>query len=109
MSEEPLRIRLPDNYIMKDNNDNKPLTIADYDKRILQPAMKRFVECRISEYELREEYKLDVLFGSKQSGIPYKPPTRWQRFKRRLYDYQQRAKDIWTILRGKDIHEDCGY
>lgn len=38
-----------------------------------------------------------------------KPPTRWQRFKYRLQDLKQRAKDIWTILRGRDIHENCGW
>ena len=87
----------------------KPMTIADYDKEILQPAIKRFADLKITEYEAKEEFKFDVLFGSKQWGIPYDPPTKWQKFKRRLYDYHQRAKDIWTILKGKDIHKDCGY
>ena len=103
MSEEPLRIRLPDNYIMKDNNDNKPLTIADYDKRILQPAMERFAACQAHKLIADEVFKNDGLFY----GL--KPPTKWQKFKYRLQDYRQRAKDIWTILRGKDIHENCGY
>jgi hypothetical protein len=27
----------------------------------------------------------------------------------RRCDYRQRAKDIWTILRGGDVHKDCWY
>jgi trehalose/maltose hydrolase-like predicted phosphorylase len=36
-------------------------------------------------------------------------PTRKQRLKWWWQDKVQRAKDIWTILSGGDVHKDCGY
>lgn len=34
--------------------------------------------------------------------------TRRERCLARIADWKCRAKDIWTILRGGDVHEDCG-
>lgn len=81
----------------------KPFTIKDYEDQILKPAIKRFAECVIDEEVMRKEFIGDL------AHYGYTPPTKWQKFKYRLQDYRQRAKDIWTILRGKDIHENCGY
>lgn len=81
----------------------KPFTIKDYDEQILQPAIKRFAECKVMDNLTRANILADYEFyGGKK-------PTRWQKFKYRLQDYRQRVKDIWTILKGGDIHEDCGY
>lgn len=81
----------------------KPFTIKDYDEQILQPAIKRFAECHVYEEIMRKEYIGDL------AHYDYIKPIKWQKFKHRLQDYHQRAKDIWTILRGRDIHENCGY
>ena len=85
--------------------NHKPIvTLEDYDREVLQPAMKRFAECQAYE-DIRKENMLKD-YGYYTNG---KKITKWQRFKYRLRNYRQRAKDIWTILRGGDIHEDCGY
>jgi hypothetical protein len=39
----------------------------------------------------------------------YTPLTKWQRSKYKLADLKQRCKDIWTIVSGGDIHENCDY
>lgn len=74
------------------------------DKRLtIKEISDRFIQNYDWEKAARELMEENYIF------FDCKPPTRWQRFKRRLQDLKQRAKDIWTILRGKDIHENCGW
>lgn len=87
------RIRLPNDY-----------TLKDYDKDILQEASKRYADVTAYELMAQKEHFADMLltFG-------YRPPTKWQKFKRRMQDLKQRYKDIWTIVSGGDVHENCDY
>lgn len=110
MSEESkigktIRIRLPDDYKVEDRNklaiDNKNLTTEEYG--ILLEAKLRYDACKIAEDLMRADRLADMLY------MGYTPPTRWQRFKYRLQDLQQRCKDIWTIVSGGDIHDNCVY
>lgn len=85
--------------------EQKPFSLEEYNKR-LEEIGKSFIACQASKMLFQKNAFLDTLLY----GIgPFKPLTRWQKFKNRLHDYRQRARDIWTILHGKDIHEDCGY
>ena len=68
----------------------------------LNEASIRFMAGKMADDLMKPNYLADMLF------MGYKPPTKWQRFKNRLVDYKQRCKDIWTILSGGDIHENCG-
>jgi hypothetical protein len=80
--------------------EDKPFTLDDY-KSMLEDATRRFA---IDYLELlRSNPLLDML------SKDYIPPTRRQRLRNRLNDLRRRAKDIWTILRGGDVHEDCGH
>lgn len=72
------------------------MNLNDYNKQILEPSIQKLAR----EGLFAENYLYDRLVVN--------PPTKWQRFKYRMKDYRQRIKDIWAILRGKDIHEDCG-
>lgn len=69
---------------------DKPYTLENYTKQILEPMTQRFAE--------------DL-----QNVMGYVPPTKWQRFKYQMQDIKQRFKDVWTIVSGGDIHKDCGY
>ena len=68
----------------------------------LNEASIRFMASKYAEDIMKPNYLADMLF------MGYKPPTKWQKFKYKLSDLKQRAKDIWTILKGGDVHEDCG-
>ncbi len=71
--------------------------------KMLAHATNRFAAAAIAESITRENAFADMLY------MGYTPPTRWQRFKYHILDYRQRCKDIWTIVSGGDVHEDCGY
>lgn len=75
--------------------EEKPPTLDDYTKQILQPMLKR---CAENEVKWHEEWLKQAEFCG------YKPPTRKQRIKYWLQDKKQRCKDIWTILSGGDVH-----
>lgn len=96
--EKRLRIKLPADHIANDTklSEYKPdhiITLDDYGKQILTPMIKT---------------KIDVLYGSiKLNDFP--PLTRWQRFKINWCSYWSQYKYIWWIVKGQDIHEDCGY
>lgn len=103
-----LRIRLPNDCVVdnpiKINRIGPSVNLADYDEMIRQ-VKTRYDACAISEDLLRKDYINDILF----MGYKHKPPNRRQRFKLKLKDLKQRCKDIWTIVSGGDIHQDCGY
>ena len=71
------------------------MNIDEYSKRILEPAIKRYFE---NGQIVQEIIKFEEF---------YQPPTKWERFKDRMRDYRQRIKDIWTILKGDNVHKDC--
>lgn len=99
-----IRIKLPNDYQVKDGpilHINEPMTLKDYEKNILQDAVKRFASVNQWEIEARKRYIEHMLFY----GI-YKPSTKWQRFRK---DIKQRFKDIWTIVSGGDVHKNCDY
>lgn len=73
---------------MKEN-----LTLADYSEKILKPLAN----------EMAREIAIEIL--KTPIGLP---ATRKQKFKWWIEDKKQRCKDIWTILTGGDIHENCG-
>lgn len=53
---------------------------------------------------------IDLLYFPKRfKGFNYPKLTRKEKFKYWLGDWRKRFKDCWTILRGGDIHENCGY
>lgn len=101
-----LRIRLPNDYVVKQPIVTKgkvpSINIDDYSK-MLATATNRFAASKLADDLLKKDVFADMLF------MGYKPPNRWQKFKCRLKDYKQRCKDIWTIVSGGDVHEDCGY
>lgn len=68
-------------------------TLTDYNEQILEPMLRR---------------QVDILYGQIQMFPPGPPPTRKRRIRWWIEDKKQRAKDIWTILSGSDIHENCG-
>jgi hypothetical protein len=82
---------------------SKTYNLDDCDKQILSEATRRFAVASALEAQLKSNHLADML------AMGYKPPTRWQRFKYRLADLKQRCKDIWTIVSGGDVHENCGY
>lgn len=69
---------------------------------VILNASSRFKACKIAEDLMKTNALQDMLF----MGV--KPITKWQKFKYKIKDYKQRCKDIWTILKGSDIHENCG-
>ena len=79
------------------------MTLGEYNDFVLRDATCRFAMGRLVEQANRSNLLLGML------AVGCVPPTRWQRIKNRIADYGRRAKDIWTILRGRDIHENCGY
>jgi hypothetical protein len=81
---------------------DKQITLDDFSAQ-LQVMTARFAAAKVVEDLSRKNHLLEMLM------MGYKPPTKWQRFKYRLADLRQRAKDIWTILSGGDIHSNCGY
>lgn len=97
-----LLIRLPNEYMAVVSTPGQPFTLKEYDEQILSEATKRFAACAADKVIADNEFMKDAAFY----GL--KPLTRWQKFKRRIADYKQRYKDIWTILCGRDVHEDCG-
>lgn len=82
---------------------DKSLTLEEYSKQILKPMTDAFVKSYLEE----KFFKNAMIEDMKYYGM--KPPTKWQRFKFKLGDYKQRAKYIWAILKGEDIHKNCGY
>lgn len=80
--------------------EDKPFTLDDYAKQVLAPMYERIAQ---DEIKYHEEYERQLKFWG------YKPPTRYQRFKAYWKDKAQRCKDIWTIISGGDIHDNCGY
>lgn len=86
--DQPIRIRLSNDF-----------TLEDY-----SPMITQYVNDQA-------DFKLDILYGVLiDPRFKNRPkPTRWQKFKRQIEDYKQRARDICTILTGGDIHKDCGY
>lgn len=78
-------------------------SLDNYNKEILEPMVKRFAEAQAAEELFKSNCLEDMIFAG------YIPATRWQRFKYKIEDYKQRCKDIWTILKGDDIHKNCGY
>ena len=51
----------------------------------------------------------DAMIVRTLKPLPFIPLTQKQKLKRRLKDLKQRCKDIWTIVSGGDIHENCDY
>ena len=96
----PLRIRLPNDYSVKSTEPLKPFLLEDYS--VMLDATVRFAACKEAEKIMRD----DVLKAFQFYG-PLPEPTRWEKFKYRMQDYSQRFKDMWTILKGDDIHKDC--
>lgn len=83
--------------------NDKPYTLNEYNKQILEPMTRRFAETALYEQLMRKNSLANML------AMGYVPPTKWQRFKYRMQDIGQRFKDIWTIFSGGDIHKDCEY
>lgn len=77
---------------------DKPFTLAEYNEKCVKPMIENMVS-----------HQLDILYGTIQLFPPGPPPTRKQKIKRWIEDKKQRCKDIWTILSGGDIHENCDY
>lgn len=79
--------------------NEKPFTLDDWSEQIMKPMLQRCVEAEVKMYE---KYKEDLKFWG------WKPPTRYERFKSFWRDKGRRCKDIWTIISGGDIHNNCG-
>lgn len=79
------------------------MTLDDYNKQILNEATIQYIVCKIDEDLARANILTGYMF------VDGKPPTKYERFKYRIEDYRQRVKDIWTILKGDDIHKNCGW
>jgi hypothetical protein len=83
------------------------------EQKLTDDMVKRFA--KLAEYKIEDYLNFELgIYDVKMlqwgDSIPagYNP-TRWQRFKYKLADYKQRAKDIWTILKGDNIHKNCDY
>lgn len=75
------------------------ITLDDYSK-LINDATVRFAAASIAE----DLQHADALFN-----MLYTPPTRLDRVRYWFKDKAQRARDIWIILSGGDIHENCGW
>lgn len=80
-------------------SEEKTMTLDDYIEKIIKPM---YAKCAEQEAELLIQYREDLKFYG------WTPPTRKQKFKWWIEDKKQRVKDIWKILKGGDIHDDCG-
>ena len=78
------------------------ITLDDYSK-LISDATVRFAAARVAEDLHRGDALADMLY------MGYTPPTRLDRVRYWFKDKAQRARDIWIILSGGDIHENCGY
>lgn len=81
----------------------KPLTLDEFNKVILT---KELVTREAVRLMTNSNLFLEII---KFDGPPAPPATRLQLIKLKYYDYRQRIKDAWLILKGGDIHENCGY
>jgi hypothetical protein len=82
----------------------QPLFVPQPDwLKTINDATVRFAAARVAEDVVRQNMLADML------AMGYTPPTQWQRVKHWLADKRQRAADIWLILRGGDIHRNCGW
>ena len=71
--------------------------------KALNEASIRFMASNVAENLMRENHLANMLYYG------HIPLTKWQRFKYKLQDIKQRCKDIWIIVTGGNIHENCGY
>lgn len=76
------------------------MNLNEYNERIVKARIADLVEEQANF--IMDTNNILEFFG-------YKPPTRKERIARWWIDKKQRCKDIWTILRGGNIHEDYGY
>lgn len=104
-------VRLPDDYMVM-----KPYKSDDVmEEACLQPKTPFQPVMTLNEYS-KLMFQQNVFLNSVAEDIlkanhfikDLPKPTRKQRFKWFWQDKMQRAKDIWTILSGGDIHKDCG-
>lgn len=81
---------------MTEGHDNYTgMTLEEYKTRILEPCVKQFMSKHA-----------DDIMAMHLNNLPL--PTYLECCKYKWQDIKQRAKDIWTIVSGGDIHDDCG-
>ncbi len=86
-----LRIKLPNDYA-------PPLTLDDWEKRILQPH----VDAQLADIIEESDRFLNYI---KANGWRPTPPTRWQRIKYRITDAKSRLQNAWAALKGAPIDD----
>lgn len=95
-----LRIRLPNDYLTSHGPpinripeaESSPLTLEQYNDRVLSQTIRRFAECQAYETLARQSHLADLLF------LGYKPPGKWRRRLDRLKRFPGRVRDAWNVL-----------
>lgn len=83
--------------------DRRPMTMEEYNDRILSQAIRRFAECQVYETLTRESHKLDLFFYN--DVIPKR--SWWRRRLDAVRDFGCRVRDAWSVLTGKaQVYDD---
>lgn len=99
-----LRIRLPNDFVVKDTVNlvepkiNRIVTLKEFSETTLKDISYHFAAAAI----YKEFMEPNALAAALMAG--YKPPTKWQKRKHRIKEFLGRFKIAYRVMRGDDLN-----